>query len=103
MRWHPTTFSETAEELRVHATTAARVELVDGRWRAILWLGYEQKHRLCTSKEAGKAGCEAWARRHMAHFDARYAKAFEHGSVFAAFRHAGAEKSDRPRGVGVAS
>lgn len=51
----------------------------DGSWRATLGmhLPYEQRrHRVCSSKEAGHDGCEAWAIRHaealVAHATARH-------------------------------
>jgi len=71
--------------LYVHAGEVARVQLVDGRWRATLRLNGEAKTRECSSLEAGMAGCEAWARKHLEHFAAEHDRMMEEG-VFRAFR-----------------
>jgi len=41
---------------------------IDGGWLARLDVHHDRKliARRCTSRETGRAGCEAWARRHAA-------------------------------------
>lgn len=53
--------------LRVGSTEAARmVDRVNGTWFAVLHYPDGRKGmRDCASLESGKAGCEAWAMRHM--------------------------------------
>ena len=78
------------------------MQLVDGRWIATLRLNGQDKMRECSSLEAGMAGCEAWARRHLPHFAAEHDRMMEEG-VFRAFRTRKPEKSDRPAEPGAAS
>lgn len=54
--------------LQAHGYEVARLgRCADGRWQAITRrnLPHELQHKhVCQSYESGKAGCEAWARRH---------------------------------------
>lgn len=50
---------------------ARMVERLDGTWFALLrYPGRKAVIRDCTSYAKGKAGCEAWARRHRAELEA---------------------------------
>jgi len=86
MRWHPTVQNvPNMHSLYVHAGEVARVHLQDGRWIATLRLNGQDKTRECSSLEAGMAGCEAWARKHLDHFAAEHDRIMGEG-VFRAFR-----------------
>lgn len=68
MYWAPiTTASIEPNSLFIATCEVARLSRrLDGSWFATLTIpGEEPRHRDCTSYETGKAGCEAWATRHM--------------------------------------
>ncbi|KAF1689100.1 hypothetical protein CSC62_17085 [Pseudoxanthomonas jiangsuensis] len=70
LRWHPITGPAgpgEADALFVAGRAAARmVECLNGTWFALLrYPGRESVMRDCTDYATGRAGIEAWARRHQ--------------------------------------
>ena len=75
LKWLPTTGPVgpgSRDALYVGGTEVARmVERLDGSWFAVLrYPDREAVQRPCTSYEAGRAGCEAWASRHRVALEA---------------------------------
>lgn len=68
LQWAPfTPSSNDPNALFVATCEVARLsQRLDGSWFATLTIpGQTPRHRNCSSYETGKAGCHAWAVRHM--------------------------------------
>ena len=83
MDWRPLPYGTNPVVLYVGGSEVARMcERIDGTWYAVLnqHLHYTDPSRRmvdCSSFEAGKAGIETWAARHMARLEAEAAERWE--------------------------
>ena len=83
MDWREFPYGKERVRLFVNSTEVARLcSRLDGTWYAALNQHYphgdgERRDVPCRSFEAGKAGCEAWATRHMARLLAETSTAWE--------------------------